>query len=73
MKLKHHPELLSGEVFIANTPDDQFRASHWKTKRQGRICYSRDGTPMLNYLDWSPMFAQRAELETAGIEMEDDV
>ena len=74
MKETQHPELKEGEVFVTNAnmdlpgkPDDQldgFESCGWKTKRLGLLAFDVNGEIVKGL---RPVFAQREELEKAGI------
>lgn len=68
-----HPELQMGEVFLANISLGDYYSEWehivWKTKRMGEVAYSIDGR-LVNGL--RPVFAQRDELEKAGVDPEKD-
>ena len=86
MKITPHPELREGEVFITNATDKRmhnplapgdrrssWESVGWKTKRRGKVAYDTDGKAITEDR-WSgmfPVFAQRSELEEAGIEFTD--
>ncbi len=60
---RNHPELREGEIFIMNTWDNGCNCS-WKTKRLGNQAYDIHGNPMR---DGTPLFAQKKELDDAGV------
>lgn len=81
---RNHPELRKGEVFITNIslesqpqicPDFGCQADNrsdwecvgWKTKRMGNVAHDIYGTPLTG-LGMRPVFAQRAELQKAGLD-----
>ncbi len=62
-----HPELKEGEVYLGNFSVEDFAGVTWKTKRSGFVAYDVNGQPS----PWPglfPGFAQRSELEEAGID-----
>jgi hypothetical protein len=71
MKNTSHPELREGEVWITNADEEGYSSVGWKTKRKGQVAYGRDGKPVMTYESFFPVFAQRKELEDAGITIED--
>lgn len=66
---QNHPEIRLGEVFITNaSPTSCFVG--WKSVRIGEVAYGSDGLPLGNRWPFSfPVFAQRRELEEAGVPM----
>ena len=70
----HRPELHTGEVFVTNVRKDEslsaarFDWDRWKTGRKGSVAYDADDNELP---DCVPVFAQRSELEAAGIDADD--
>lgn len=72
-----HPELQDGEVFVTNAserssgkyqddPRSDWDACGWTTKRRGKIAYDIQYKPISGMF---PIFAQRQELEAAGVKI----
>lgn len=61
-----HPEIRSGEVWITNA--DWGETVGWRTKRYGMKSLDRFGIPIGSRWPGSfPVFAQKSELQKAGI------
>ena len=66
---QHHPELQENEVWITNADAKSFENIGWKTKRRGNVALNADGEP-ITFRQWPgvfPVFAQKSELEKAGV------
>ena len=63
-----HPELETGEIYLANTDDGIFRLLSWETKRKGEVSYSICGEKL--YDATFPVFVQRSELYEAGFDLD---
>ena len=59
-----HPETRDGEVFFCNSDDQTFQGIGYKTKRAGNTAYDIHGKIVPEIF---PVFVQRQELETAGV------
>lgn len=67
----NHPELRRGEVFVTNTDADHYRFVGWETKRAGEVSYDIYGEPLdERWPNSFPVFAQRSEVEAAGLDIE---
>ena len=68
-----HPECQPGEIYLGNFAPSEARNIGWKTKRAGFLSYYVDGTPFLHQSAYhiQPYFVQRAELERAGVFLEE--
>ncbi len=64
---KNHPELQKGEVWLTNTQEDGWHDIGWSTKRAGTVAYDRAGCAISTSPRYFPVFAQRSELEAAGV------
>lgn len=68
---RNHPETREGEVFITNTDHSDYNHIGWTTKRAGDVAYDIYGKPIGRGWPGSfPVFAQKSELEEAGIDPE---
>lgn len=67
---REHPELKEGEVFLTNINAHDFHCVGWKTKRGGKVAYDVHGEVVATDGSFFPVFAQKAELETNGIDTE---
>ena len=64
-----HPELQEGEVYITDIFPSTFEKVGWKTKRLGKVAYKKStGEPIPEHFNRRPLFAQRSEVEVAGID-----
>ena len=67
---KQHPELLSGEIFIANFMVESFPEIPWESKRMGKFAYDNKGNRLELWCPaFFPVFALQIELEEAGIDI----
>jgi hypothetical protein len=69
-----HPEQKENEVFLGNFTKGGYYSIGWKTKRVGEIAYYADISKVIphNYNPkYYPIFVQSAELQKAGITIDD--
>lgn len=65
-----HPEIMPGEVWITNSDDESFWEIGWGSKRRGFVALNNMGKPIGSRWPGSfPVFAQRSELEKAGVKI----
>jgi hypothetical protein len=68
--MSDHPEIQPGECFVGNIWGSDFQNIGWQTKRLGITPLGIDGSNLRGG-NLRPCFAQRAELEKAGITVND--
>lgn len=56
-----HPEMLPGEVFIANSSEEYYDQIGWKTKRCGDVAYDWYSNEVEGLF---PVFAQESEMRS---------
>jgi hypothetical protein len=57
---RRHPERAHGEVFLGNHDDERFAKLSFKTKRRGKVAYTKTGVAMGGV---RPTFVKRDEIE----------